>query len=166
MAFRFGNLSVLVVDDDSSLREITCAILEKLKFKSVDKATNGEDALELFREKSHDLIITDWQMEPMDGLEMIKVIRSDDEHSPNREVPIILVTAYTSVEMIIEARKVGTTELLIKPFSSSDLAKRIAYVMNNPREFIERDDYIGPDRRRMKPNDFDGPFKREGDQDE
>ena len=163
MAFNFKNMKILVVDDDASMREITGAILEKLEFKSVDTASNGDDAFDLFKKNNHNVILTDWQMEPVSGLELIKKVRAKNTDSPNRYVPVILVTAYTEMKMIEAARSVGTTELLIKPFSTDDLAKRIAYVINKPREFIDREEYTGPDRRRIKKKNFSGPYQRRED---
>lgn len=163
MAFRFKDLSILIVDDDASIREMMAAILKKLEFADIDTAGNGEAGFSLFKEKNHHIVITDWQMDPVNGIELVEKIRSKDSGSPNREVPVILATGYTNTKMIEQARNVGTTELLIKPYSADDLARRIAYVLNKPREFIDITTYAGPDRRRITKKGFNGPFQRKED---
>lgn len=162
MAFSFKDLSILLVDDDVSVREMTSAILKSFKFKNVDAVESAEEALILFNEKKHDLIMTDWELPGMDGIDLIKAIRTDEASQSVREVPIILASGYTNGEMIKAARDAGTTEFIIKPFSADDLAKRIAYVLNNKRPFIKKDAYIGPDRRRIH-KEFEGQDRREGD---
>ena len=134
-----------------------------MEFKQIHTAPSGEAALNLFKEYGHDLIITDWQMSPMDGVELARFIRTQNGETPNRKVPIIVSTGFTNIKMINEARDAGVTEFLVKPFSADDLAKRITYVMNKPRPFVEEADYIGPDRRRIKKKGFDGPYKRKED---
>jgi len=104
-------------------------------------------------------------MEPMDGIELTKLIRKS-AMSPNRLVPIILITGYSTINRISEARDVGVTEFLVKPFSANDIATRIAYVINKPRDFIDSvGSYFGPCRRRRKISDYKGPFRRETDED-
>ena len=78
--------------------------------------------------------------------------------------PVILVTGYSALSRVAEARDAGVTEFLVKPFSANDLAKRIAYVINKPRDFIDCTGYFGPDRRRRKNPDYKGPFRREEDE--
>ena len=79
-------------------------------------------------------------------------------------VPVVLVTGYSALQRVAEARDAGVTEFLVKPFSANDLAKRIAYVINKPRDYIDSDDYFGPDRRRRMAPDFKGPFRRADDE--
>lgn len=161
MAFNFQSLSILIADDDPTICEITAKILRKWDFKRVDTAQNGAEGFDLFSQHNHDLVVTDCLMEPMDGIELIKKIRNDDE-SPNKYVPIIATTGYTSPDFIDNLRDSGVTELLVKPFSTDDLTKRIVYMLNKPRQFVESKNFFGPDRRRREAPDYDGPDRRKG----
>ena len=80
-------------------------------------------------------------------------------------VPVILMTGYSAQPRIENARDLGVTEFLVKPFSASDLARRIAYVINKPRDFVDSEQFFGPDRRRRKDEDYGGPQRRGDDRD-
>ncbi len=164
MAFQFSDLSILIVDDDPSIREITAAVLRKLELGRIDTASSGEEAFELFKKHNHSLIITDWQMEPIDGLELIRMIRRQDNGSPNAQVPVILSSGYCSDDAIEEIRASGVNELLVKPYSADDLIKRVVYVLNRPRKFIKIENYFGPDRRRRTSGEYEGPERRQGEE--
>lgn len=166
MPFQFNDLSILIADDDPSIREITAAVLKKLEFKRIDLAENGEEAFKIFKEHNHSIVLTDWQMDPVDGLELIEMIRAKNTNSPNREVPVILATGFSKVEMLSEARDTGVTEIILKPYSADDLIKRIVYVLNRPRDFVDRNDYFGPDRRRRVDPEYKGPDRRNGGRDD
>lgn len=164
MAFQFSDLSILIVDDDPSIREITAAVLKKLELKRVDTASDGEEAFKLFCKHNHSVVLTDWQMEPMDGLELIYKIRGENTGSPNREVPIILASGYGNNEVVQNARDSGVTELLVKPYSADNLMKMLVYVLNRPRKYVQQGKYYGPDRRRREDTaGYDGPDRRTGD---
>lgn len=162
MGFDFEKMSVLVVDDQWPMRKLVCTILETLGVKDVYEAHSGEEGFELFRKHNPDVVITDWMMETGNGLELTDQIRNN-MLSPNRTVPIILITGYSAMQRVAKARDTGVTEFLVKPFSSEDLAKRLDYVITRPRDFIENKDYFGPERRRKRSSDFQGPFRREDD---
>ena len=119
--------------------------------------------LKAFKKKNQDIILTDWVMEPMDGLELAKELRTNPL-SPNRTVPIILITGYSAWSRVENARDIGVTEFLIKPFTANDIARRLAYVITNPRNFVEAPQFFGPDRRRRKDSSYAGPLRREEDQ--
>ena len=101
-------------------------------------------------------------MIPTSGIELVNRIRNSPD-SPNKMVPIIMMTGYSAMPRVSEARDSGATEFLVKPFSANDLARRIAYVINKPRDFIETEDFFGPDRRRRVMENFDGTRKRAED---
>lgn len=162
MAFQFGKLSVLVVEDTPPMRKLLCSVLETLGVGQIYSSDNGESGYEQCRKMNPDIVIADWQMEPMNGIELTKEIRTN-QLSPNRMVPIILVTGYSAITRVAQARDAGVTEFIVKPFSANDLAKRLAYVINKPRDFIDSDRYFGPDRRRRQAPDYKGPFRREDD---
>lgn len=162
MAFKFEKLSVLIVEDTVPMRKLITSVLETLGVGTILTATDGNNAFEVFSKENPDIIIADWHMIPMNGLELVKKIRKHPS-SPNKMIPIIMMTGYSAMPRVYEARDTGATEFLVKPFSANDLARRIAYVINKPRDFIETDDFFGPDRRRRVMDNFNGPFRREID---
>lgn len=162
MAFDFKKLSVLVVEDTGPMRELIVSVLETLGVGKVYTATDGERGFDTFCRKQPDIIIADWHMEPINGIDLTERIRKDPM-SPNRMAPIVLVTGYSALIRVAQARDAGVTEFMVKPFSANDMAKRIAYVINKPRDFIDSKDYFGPDRRRRKDPGYRGNMRRQDD---
>ena len=162
MGFQFERLSILIVEDTEPMQKLVTSVLETLGVGKIYKAEDGTKGFEAFCSNNPDIVIADWHMVPVSGIEMVKQIRSDQK-SPNKTVPIIMMTGYSSKPRIEEARDTGSTEFLVKPFSANDLARRIAYVINKPRDFIETTDYFGPDRRRRIIEGYKGPFRRSSD---
>lgn len=162
MAFNFRKLSVLVIEDTAPMRKLIASVLETMDVGQVYTAENGEHGYEQIKKHNPDIIVADWHMDPINGIELTEEIRNNTL-SPNRMAPVILVTGYSAITRVAEARDAGVTEFMVKPFSANDLAKRIAYVINKPRDFIDSQAYFGPDRRRRDSPDYKGPFKRESD---
>ncbi|HBR69450.1 MAG TPA: response regulator [Rhodospirillaceae bacterium] len=162
MSYNFGRLSVLVVEDTVPMRKLICSVLETMGVGSVHTAENGQQGYERFCKERPDIVITDWHMEPVNGLELVEKIRGNSD-SPNRTVPIVMMTGYSSMPRVSSARDRGATEFLVKPFSASDLTKRIAHVINKPRDFVELEGYFGPDRRRRAIENYSGPLRRATD---
>ena len=162
MAFNFSKLSIIVIEDTAPMRKLIISVLETLGVGQIYSAENGEQGFELFRKFNPDIVISDWHMEPMNGLELTHEIRTNPL-SPNRLVPIIVVSGYSATDRVSSARDVDNTKFLVKPFSANDLAKRLSYVINKPRDFIDSDGYFGPDRRRKNDKDYIGPKRREED---
>ena len=162
MAFKFEKLTVLVVEDTAPMLKLIVSVLESLGVGHVYSADNGERGFETFKRVNPDIVISDWHMKPMTGIDLALEIRKNPI-SPNRTVPMVLVTGYSAMSRVAEARDAGVTEFLIKPFSANDLAKRIAYVINKPRDFIDCSSYFGPDRRRRALPGYAGPFRRQVD---
>lgn len=152
MAFDFKKLTVLIAEDTRPMCKLVRHVLEALDIKNIHEAGNGEEAFKIMYEENPDIVITDWDMAPMDGIELTEEIRNGPL-SPNRLVPIIFLTGYSSAKKVLQARDAGATEFVVKPFSAADLAKRVAYVINRPRDFIDCGSYFGPDRRRLKGKD-------------
>lgn len=163
MGFKFERLNVLIVEDTVPMQKLVGSVLETLGVGRIHKADDGEKGFEVFCAENPDIVIVDWHMEPMSGIDLVEKIRKS-EQSPNRTVPIIMMTGYSALPRVAEARDKGTTEFLVKPFSANDLARRVAYVINKPRDFIETKDYFGPDRRRRVIENYSGPFRRSTDQ--
>ncbi|MFK7839576.1 MAG: response regulator [Bdellovibrionales bacterium] len=159
MSFQFERLSVLIVEDTAPMRKLVTSVLETLGVGNISTASDGEEGYSKFAENNPDIVIIDWHMLPMSGIELVDKIRKD-KSSPNKMVPIVMMTGYSALPRVAEARDTGATEFLVKPFSANDLARRIAYVINKPRDFIETADYFGPDRRRRVVPDYKGPKRR------
>ena len=162
MSYRFEKLSVLIVEDTTPLRRLLMSVLTTLGIGTVHTAQDGERGFQMFCDKNPDIVITDWSMTPVNGIELIEKIRSDPA-SPNRMAPVILMTGYSAMPRVEQARDGGVTEFLVKPFSASELARRIAYVINKPRDFVDAQSYFGPDRRRRRDKDYQGPRRRVDD---
>ena len=163
MSFRFDKLSVLLTEDTAPMLKLMTAVLENLGIKDIHVAVNGEKAFESFKKENQDIIITDWEMEPINGLELTEQVRNNTL-SPNRMVPVILLTGYSAWSRVENARDKGVTEFLVKPFTANDIAKRLAHVIAHPRNFIEAPHFFGPDRRRRKDPSYAGELRREKDQ--
>lgn len=159
MGFKFEKLSILIVEDTAPMQKLVSSVLDALGVGRIYTADEGAKGFTKFCEVNPDIVITDWHMLPMSGIELVDKIRRDDQ-SPNKTVPIIMMTGYSALPRVAQARDKGTTEFLVKPFSANDLARRIAYVINKPRDFIDTGQYFGPDRRRRVVENYPGPFKR------
>ncbi|MCC6598331.1 MAG: response regulator [Alphaproteobacteria bacterium] len=159
MSYHFHKLSALIAEDTPPMQNLIGALLGTLGVGRIIKAADGAQGFELFCDENPDIVLTDWQMSPATGLEMVDQIRKSSL-SPNKTVPIILLTGYSAPARITRARDLGVTEFLIKPFSAGDLIRRIAHVISHPRDFIETPDFFGPDRRRTQSAPFAGPCKR------
>lgn len=123
------------------------SLLKSFGAKDVYGAADGQAGFESYCRNSPDLVIADWMMEPLNGIEFAELVRNDPR-SPNKYVPIILMTGFSQRERVIEARDCGVTEFLVKPFNARDLYKRIAEVIEKPRQFVKSEKFFGPDRRR------------------
>ncbi len=160
--YNLKNAGILVVEDMAPMLALTKSILNILGFQDIYGATSGEEAFEVFQAKKPDLVITDWALGEMNGIDLTNKIRKDPK-SVNPYVPIILMTGYSSIPRVEIARDGGITEFLVKPFMAKDLYARIVQVVEKPRQFVESGDFFGPDRRRRKNPGYAGTLKRESD---
>ena len=127
MAIDPSQLNVLIVDDYKTMLRVIRNLLAQIGFKNVDEATDGTMALELMKHKKYDLVISDWNMEPMTGLELLKNVRG----SGNTKLPFIMVTAESKVENVVAARQAGVNNYIVKPFSAEVLKSKIAAVLGS-----------------------------------
>jgi two-component system, chemotaxis family, chemotaxis protein CheY len=159
MAYNLEHLQVQLIEDNSNMRALVKAMLNALGMENVHDYANGEQAMAALRDITPDLIITDWMMAPVDGLEYTKFIR-DHIDSPDIFTPIILMTGHTERWRIIAARDAGVTELLAKPISAKTLYDRILAVIEKPRPFVRTKSFFGPCRRRVNWREYMGPERR------
>lgn len=162
MAYNLENVRLLVVDDMQPMVTLLVSSLNALGFQKVHTATDGDDGFDKVCRHDPDLILTDWNMSPMNGLDFAKLVRQNSA-SPNPYVPIIMMTGFSARPRVERARDYGITEFLVKPFSASDLYNRIYQVIEKPRQFVEAEEFFGPDRRRKYREDYMGPKRRESD---
>lgn len=123
------NMNVLVVDDYQTMIRIIKNLLKQLGFNNVDEATNGPAALDLINSKKYGLIISDWNMEPMSGLELLKTVRSNTSNENISKVPFIMVTAESKTENVIAAKQAGVNNYIVKPFNAETLKTKISSVI-------------------------------------
>ena len=159
MSYDLSQVRILIVEDMQPMLSLTISILNMFGFKNVHGAKSADEGMHLFIQYNHDLIVTDWLMEPRDGLELIRQVRRDPL-SPNKFVPIILMTGYSDQPRVEIARDEGVTEFLMKPYSARDMYARIVQIIEKPRQFVDTGEFFGPDRRRRKNFDFNGQDRR------
>ena len=143
----FRDCSILVVDDNDFFRKLLITMLRAFRIEAIVQAGDGETAFEEYRNKEFSCVITDWRMSPMDGLALVDKIRRSEE-SPKQDTPIILCTAYTEFDRILEARDAGVSEILAKPVSAAHLYNKLSTAIFDTRQFVSEGSYVGPDRRR------------------
>lgn len=160
MSFQFNKLSMLVVEDTIPMQKLTCAVLDTLGVGRVLKASDGKQGFDVFCRENPDIVLSDWHMAPASGLDMTRNIRSS-QYSPNRLVPVIIMTGYSAPQRVATARDIGVTEFLVKPFRAADLIRRIGHIIEKPRNFVDAPDYFGPDRRRARASSYTGVCRRE-----
>lgn len=162
MSVRFDFVSILIVDDNNHMRTLVAEILRAIGIKDVREAADGADALQFIRHSPPDIIITDFAMQPIDGVEFVTMVRkSSDSTCPM--VPIIMMTGHSERHRVEEARDAGVTEFLAKPISARSVLELILEVIERPRPFVRSANYFGPCRRRKADSNFKGPWRRSSD---
>jgi two-component system chemotaxis response regulator CheY len=122
------SMPILVVDDYNTMIRIIRNLLRQLGFENVDDASDGSIALAKMRDKHYSLVISDWNMEPMSGYELLKRIRSDPQLTAT---PFIMVTAESKTENVIAAKMAGVSNYIVKPFNADTLRTKIEAVFTN-----------------------------------
>jgi two-component system, chemotaxis family, chemotaxis protein CheY len=117
---------VLVVDDYNTMRRILRNLLTQIGFGNVEEAEDGSSGLRKLRERSFGLVISDWNMAPMSGLEFLKEVRSDGQL---KETPFIMITAESKTENVVAAKEAGVNNYIVKPFNADTLKKKIEAVL-------------------------------------
>jgi len=120
------NINILIVDDYKTMLRIVRNLLKQLGFENVDEATDGSAALQKLRDRNYGLVISDWNMEPMTGLELLKEVRAD---ARLKHLPFVMITAESKTENVIEAKKAGVTNYIVKPFNADTLKVKLNAVL-------------------------------------
>jgi len=144
----FSTINIAIADADHKIALLIKKILMTLGCKRIFIVHDGQDIITLMKEEKIDIIITDWQLKTLNGLELAVHLRQSLD-SPDRMVPIIMLTTRSEHADIKAARDAGISEYLVKPFSAKTLLERLYAVVEEPRNFILCKTFIGPDRRRV-----------------
>ncbi len=119
------NMKVHIVDDYTTMLRIMRNLLKQLDVTEVEESNNGQDAYDKMVHSTPDLIISDWNMEPMTGLELLRKVRA---HDKLKRVPFIMVTAESKTENVVTAKQAGVSNYIVKPFNAETLRAKIASV--------------------------------------
>jgi CheY-like chemotaxis protein len=157
-----SRLRFLIVDDNNHMRRIIRALLHGFGVREAYEAEDGAAGLEAFTSYSPDIIICDWAMPILDGIEFTRMVR-DTATSANPYIPIIMVSGHSERRRVLQARDAGVTEFLVKPISAKGLYQRIVSIVVQPRPFIKTKEYFGPDRRRVTNMNYGGAERRSKD---
>ncbi len=120
------NMPILIVDDYKTMLRIVRNLLKQLGFENVDEATDGQMALAKVNEKPYGLIISDWNMEPMSGFELLTRLRANEA---TKALPFIMVTAESKTDNVIAAKKAGVSNYIVKPFNADTLKQKMTAVL-------------------------------------
>ena len=122
------NLPILIVDDYKTMLRIIRNLLKQLSFSNVDEAADGSEALVKLRDKPYGLVISDWNMQPMTGLDLLREVRADPalEH-----LPFIMITAESKAENVVAAKEAGVDNYIVKPFNAETLKAKISSVLGS-----------------------------------
>jgi CheY-like chemotaxis protein len=157
-----SDIHVLIVDDNDNMREIISVMLKGAGIKKIKAVADGEEAIRTLAWFSADLAVVDYNMSPVNGVEFTRFIRGSPL-SPNPFLPIILMTGHAERAKVVAARDAGINEFMVKPVTARGLLGRFHNVLAKPRPFVRTAKYFGPDRRRISPENYDGPLLRATD---
>jgi two-component system, chemotaxis family, chemotaxis protein CheY len=122
------SMPILIVDDYKTMLRIIRNLLKQLGFTNVDEATDGSAALQKLRDKEYSLVISDWNMEPMSGMQLLTEVRADTKL---KNLPFIMITAESKTENVIAAKEAGVSNYIVKPFNAATLKTKLAAVLGN-----------------------------------
>jgi len=120
------SMPVLVVDDFPTMVRIISKLLRQLGFSNIDAASDGSQAFHLMRQRQYGLVISDWNMEPVTGLDLVKAVRGDEKLS---DTPFVMVTAESKPENVITAKLAGVNSYIVKPFNVDTLKMKLIGVL-------------------------------------
>ena len=154
-----ARVKFLVVDDNSHMALIVKTILRGFGAVNVLEARDATEAFHRLKHDSIDIVIVDYQMEVLNGIEFINLVRNSSDSS-NRYIPIILLTAHSERTHVEGGRDAGANEFCCKPVTALELFRKVASVIDRPRPFVKTSTYFGPDRRRKTDHKYSGPERR------
>ena len=122
------NMKILIVDDYQTMLRILANLLKQLNFSNIEDARDGAEALEKLRAEKFDMVISDWNMEPMTGIELLREVRGDETL---KHLPFIMITAESKSENVVAAKEAGVSNYIVKPFNAETLKGKIVSVIGD-----------------------------------
>jgi len=159
---RYDLLKILLVDDNHYMRVLLAEILRAIGVVRIYEASDGAEGLQMMRDQPIDLVMTDLSMQPLDGIDFVRLLRNSPD-SPNKLAPVIMITGHSTFARVNEARDAGVSEFLTKPLTARGVIERLHQAIEHPRTFVQTGDYFGPDRRRRTDPTYRGPRRRASD---
>lgn len=158
----FIGLSIMIVDDNNFIAKTLYSILEAFGVRKITICETLEEAEKKFYNSEIDLVFIDFMMQNRSGLSFLKNIRTSNTEKNPADIPVLLNTGVTDIDTITMARDFGITEVIGKPFSPDQVHQKMHNALFNRREFINVDEYVGPNRRRRQQNnpEWDGDNER------
>lgn len=156
------SVSALILDDNAHMRGLVRVILASFGMRRIEEASDTSQAVGIVAGGDIDIAFVDFKLSGLDGLDFCKRIRLDP-HSPNRYLPIVMITAYSERKRVIDAINAGVDEFLVKPIRAVDVANRVNSIIERRRPFVAAQGYFGPDRRRRDDPRHNGPWRRAND---
>ena len=120
------NMPILIVDDYKTMLRVLRNFLLQLNFDNIEEATDGSVALQKLRQQDFGFVISDWNMEPMTGIQLLREVRADDKLM---HLPFIMITAESKSENVIAAKQAGVSNYIVKPFSAETLKSKMMSVL-------------------------------------
>ena len=121
-------MPILIVDDYKTMLRIVRNILKRVGFENVEEAAGGTEAFNKMKEKKYGLVISDWNMEPVTGLDLLKQVRGDGNM---KDTPFIMISAEGKTENVIAAKEAGVSNYIVKPFNAETLKQKLTAVLGN-----------------------------------
>ena len=121
-------MPILIVDDYKTMLRIVRNLLKRVGFENVDEAAGGTEALNKMKEKKYGLVISEWNMEPVNGLDFLKQVRGDGS---TKDTPFIMITAESTAQNVIATKEAGMSNYIVKPFNAETLKQKLTAVLGN-----------------------------------
>ncbi len=162
-----ARVAILVVEDNDASRRLVMETLRAAGFDNLSFARDAEEAIEQMQGHNPDLLLLDWGLPGMQGIDLVREIRGaavmPDPRFANPHVPIVMLTARQRARDVNAARNAGISEFVIKPFSTASLLRSITSALCRKRKFVSEAAFTGPDRRRRKADSYPGLLRRNAD---
>lgn len=156
------SVSALILDDNAHMRGLLRVILTSFGMRNIDEAADSDEAFRMVALGDFDIVFVDFKLGGLDGIDFCRRMRRDPE-SPNKYMPLVMITAYSERSRVLDAINAGVDEFLVKPVRAVDVANRVNAVIERRRPFVNANDYFGPDRRRRDDPRHQGPWRRASD---
>ncbi len=162
-----ARVAVLIVEDNDSSRRLVMELLRSAGFENLSFARDAEEAIELLQGTAPELMLLDWNLPGMSGIDLVRQIRAaaltPDPRFSNPQLPIVMLTARQRARDVNAARNAGVSAFVVKPFSTAALLKAITASLTWKRTFVATPDFAGPDRRRRRADAYPGLLQRADD---